>query len=500
MGPFLIISILKNDLLLPQAFFAVCFLLLIFFVIKDKLAAYPLISVYFSGAIHLLPLNLTLMDVFSVALIIYYGIAYLALRQKPIHLGPFPISFPIFVLGLIVLYHNHSFGLKALNSSDEGSRPGIAIMIMVMAYFCGISLATLPVTYLKKIPWYCCFIALFSTVPFLISTYFPSLTPYIYIFSTNVNVDAYVNDLSITATDTGNIGRMGAYAAVGAAVQALLISQYPIYTWWRPERWGIALLSLISFWLTVSAGYRNAVFGFLITTVAGAWCYYSWRAILVPAFLAFAAYLLIGVQMSHMGKSFLPELPMTVQRSLSFLPGDWSQEVKESASSSNDFRNNIQRVYIKEYLNKSPLIGNGFTFDASEAEQVSYIAAHSDTPDLYYQAKGFIISKAFHVGWISLYDCVGIIGSLAFTALGFNMIVILAKSISKERYSHTSVIFGLKVWLFCMLCNSMFGFFLVYGDFKLAFPCLCAYAIILCQIMRISRKSAIAEDLSTYSN
>ena len=44
------------------------------------------------------------------------------------------------------------------------------------------------------------------------------------------------------------------------------------------------------------------------------------------------------------------KLPLIAQRTLSFLPGDWSEDALESAKASNEFRQDIQDVYMKEYL------------------------------------------------------------------------------------------------------------------------------------------------------
>ncbi len=483
LGPYMIVSFLENDFVLPAIFMSICMVCIIFFTVKDRMAVLPLVGTFIVGNSHILPGRLGFMEVFCLALILYYLVAYLALRKMPLHLGYWAISLPIFIVGLIVLYHDRNFGLKALNSTNMGSRPGLILLVVTITYFCGLSVSSPSVKVLRRLPLFCCLAALLSSMPFLITTIFPSLTPYLYIFTDNVNVGAYVNEATPSFESQEGIGRLGVFAGIGGALQLYFVSQYPLFKWWHPKWSWIAIISFICFVLTAMSGYRNSVFSFMLVTVVGAWCYYSWRAAVIPMILAFAVLLFIGFQISGSGNSSLRNLPHMVQRSLSFLPGDWDNEVLESSKSSNDFRKNIIKVYEAEYMTKSPLIGNGFVMDPEEVDYYNgKKSAHLDSN--YREAKGFIVSKAFHTGWISLYDCVGLIGSIGFVMLGINLIWILGSMISNER-SNPTPLFGIKAWLFCMMVASFISYFTVFGDFNATFASYCLIAIILYHIMKI---------------
>src|SRR5258708_27934496 len=151
--------------------------------------------------------------------------------------------------------------------------------------------------------------------------------------------------------------------------------------------------------------------------VAGAWCYYSWRALIILPALA-----VLGMLVAAGHQNQVYRLPLFAQRSISFLPGEWDKEVSDSAKSSNEFRDHIKQVYIAEYLSKSPVLGNGFTYDSAEMENWKIMAAVHDTPDAYYFTKAFITAKLFHVGWISVYDAVGFVGTIALCALNINLL------------------------------------------------------------------------------
>ena len=188
-----------------------------------------------------------------------------------------------------------------------------------------------------------------------------------------------------------------------------LVSVYPMGGWWRPNRWWVALLGIGCCLLVVMGGFRSGLSNFVLMVFAALWCHYSWRALTLLPPVVFVIFLTTAVQDSHLIK-----VPLAAQRSLAFLPGDWDPEVTGSTLSSNEFRQKIQQVYINEDLRKSPLLGNGFSYNSDEFQKMNYLAKTQDTVDGYYATKIFVVGKMFHTGWISVYDSVGLIGSAAF--------------------------------------------------------------------------------------
>ena len=463
------------------------FMLYVFFILKNGSCALPLIGVFFTGKLNFLPIGLSAMAVLTVALIIYYFFEYFALKQGKISIGPYFLFLPIMVIATIVLYHNHSIGLHALGSSTEGSLLSLLMLLGVIGYFCGTSISPPSPSFLSRLPWYCTCVGILSNVPNILSTFFPNLAPYLYHFTDAVNVNAYLESQGVN-TDAE---RNGGMAGMGTFLEICLVAYYPIYTWWRPARWWVPVASFFCFGAVIAGGYRSnlVIFGFIF--MLAMWCYCSWRSfVILPVVLLALFGLSICVQ------SGLVDLPPIMQRSLSFLPGKWDATAVESTTASNDFRQNIINVYKKENLYKSPWIGNGFTFDGAEQAMFENMSKTSETPDHYYTAKAFITGKAFHTGWISLYDGVGLIGSAAFVALGVGMIVKTILFVWRH-VDHHSPLFPLKVWLLCGIAREFVGFFTVYGDIRATFPNLCAYAIVLIQLDRIERGWNVKTVVST---
>jgi hypothetical protein len=248
--------------------------------------------------------------------------------------------------------------------------------------------------------------------------------------------------------------------------------------------------------------------------IVATWCYYSWRSLVLPIIFFMAGLLVVLGSSNHVIDIPLNKLPVTFQRTMSFLPGNWSDDAVQSAKSSNDFRARIQDVYIQEYLDKSPWIGNGFDINTKEFNSYSDALDHGypGQDKLYIEAKTFIEGKMFHTGWISLYDAVGIVGSLAFIVLGWNEIGVAAHFVFGpqkmprsflfplyawflSRRDSRSPLFPLYVWTLCISVNLMFNFVTVFGDFGGTLGYLCVYAIVLSQLYDIENSSDVPTPL-----
>jgi len=263
-------------------------------------------------------------------------------------------------------------------------------------------------------------------------------------------------------------------------------------TWLRPERWWIAGLSLVCVALSISCGYRSNMFDFMLLTMTGVWAYYSWRSILLPIIIMIAGLLFFMASSNDLIDLPLNKLPLIAQRTLSFLPGDWDEDAIASAKASNDFRNNIQDVYVDEYMNKSPLIGNGFSIDKKEFQYYEDALKGGGWADSsYLESKAFIEGKMYHTGWISVYDCVGIIGTLSFVILGWNEIRFVGHFIFGPKADRRSPLFPLYVWILCQLVMTLISFFTVFGDFKTTFMGFVIYGIVLSQLSDIENTTEV---------
>jgi hypothetical protein len=475
LGPLALTSALEGNPTLLLILGASVFLFLIIFVMKERTVVLPVMGLALGGRLNFLPFGLDTVAVLSLGLIFYYFFAYFTMKQRNLITGPRYFFIPILVITAIVVYDLRKLGLyNLLGSGQEGSRGAVMMLLGSIVYFCGISIYSPPRKFLALLPYYCFILSMLAQIPGVISTFFPSTAPILYYITNTVNVDAYKQSIGFSDT----MVRYRAVAGLGGTLALFLVCWYPIYTWWRPYRWWAPILFLLCFGFVAPSGFRSDVAGFFMLVMLALWCYFSWRSLLIlPLVLAGAYVLSLSVS------SGLVPLSLSAQRSLSFLPGKWDPTAVASASSSLDFRANIEKVYIREELYKSPLIGNGFAFDRDQFLKLTQLSMTSETPDGYYQAKSFITAKMFHVGWISLYDALGLIGGAAFLVMLLAMVSIVTYFVSGR--DPADPLLRLKIWLFLNIVGQAIGFFTLFGDARTTYLSMCIYSVVLVHLCRL---------------
>ncbi len=479
LGPYLAVSAVEFNFVPFGVLAATCALFVIFGYLKDAICLLPLIGLFVAGKFNFIPvLHPAPTEIFPLLLIIYYLIAYVALQRKKPLTGPLYFFIPITVMALIMLYHEHSFGLRSAGGGSEGGRGGIFVVVAAIAYICGVSVNSPSPRLMFWTPLVCVAAAGASNISYFVTTYLPGTAPYFYIFTDNINQSAYSSEV----LDSGVIVREGAQGVFGAEVLTFLIAYFPISTWWRPGRWWIIIAAIFCTALVVVAGFRSNLALFGLTILAGLWCFYGWRTLVALPVVALGI-----VTLTSLHTSRIIHLPDSAQRSLAFLPGDWDPGVVENTSASNDFRRKIIDVYLREDAAKNPLLGNGVSYDSDIFERYTYLWKYNEMPDGYYETEAFVVSKQFHNGWISLYDAEGAIGFGAFLAFTLSLVWCSGRMIFQRGVDRRSLLFPLKVWLFCNIFPALFGFFTVFGDFKSAFPYFCFFAILLVHIARIEK-------------
>jgi hypothetical protein len=154
---------------------------------------------------------------------------------------------------------------------------------------------------------------------------------------------------------------------------------------------------------------------------------------------------------------FMDQLPFTIQRSLSFLPLNVSEEVKQNAETSSDWRVEMWKEVVPtvpQYL----LIGKGYAIDSREQEMSMSIAENrSDAQD-----DVAILAQDYHNGPLSLIIPLGIFGVLGFLwFLGAAWHVLLENSRHGDP-AHQQI----NTFLLGFFLVKVLFFFAIYGSFQ----------------------------------
>jgi O-antigen ligase len=214
------------------------------------------------------------------------------------------------------------------------------------------------------------------------------------------------------------------------------------------QPWRLLLLPVILL-AVLMGGYRVNLVTVLLVCVILFYLEGMFRSRLLPVLA------LSGILLAAVALPFIDKMPLTLQRSLSFLPLNISSEARLSADSTVEWRLNIWRELlptIPQYL----LIGKGYSIDAKEMEAESAVSKyHKDTWE-----EGSKMVGDFHNGPLSVIIPLGIFGAIGFLwflIAGFRVLL------NNYRYGEATN-HKINTFLLAYFCTRVIIFFVIFGS------------------------------------
>jgi len=425
-------------------------LFIIYFGFGDKIWLMMPLAMALPFSANFLPLNFSFGEIATGLALVKFIVQYQALEKRRITFGIRSVWWPFFILAGILAVHMLSSGggFRALGSEGYGGRKYLPIFFAVAAYLIILNTPGKSWKTLNRIPLYYGIATVIGLMPSTITLFFPSLTPVFFRLFGTANIYAYYRFTG--DIDTEQAQRIGELSSLGIALLLVLVAYCPVRTWWHPSRWWALFLSLVAFVCVIAGGYRNSVFIFGMIYIVAVLIQ---MGVLRSVLLAIPC--LILLTMLILGNNRVYSLPFTVQRTLSVFPvpgSDWDADVKDAAEMSDGFRKEISDTYLDHYFDWT-LLGHGFNFDPAVADASM---SGPDKPTI----ETFVIKKDFHVGWISLYDGVGIVGCIATI---FLMFALVRQCVELHRIAEIrrAPIF---MWVSCFMISQFSGYFTVFGS------------------------------------
>jgi hypothetical protein len=446
----------EGDILLPLAVATLAAAAWVFFKLGHNIWILIPIALVNPIPLGFLPIKFKAVELAFLMLLAYLLIVHAAMKHRRFDFGPRELLVPFSILLGIIMFHQlqGGIGLKVLGSEAAGARRHLLFFIAAAFYVALLSIQPRNWQLLRRLPSLYFWVMLLGTAPTIFCIYFPEIAMPLGLFNFVVNIDDAINYYG-----GGAVQRVGSWGPLAIALQLLLVSRYPLPTWFQLNRLWIPLVSLAALFLCFLSGFRSNIFYFLVVTGVASVISLRWRCLvfLVPSLLLIA-FMVVGN-----GRWF--NLPGSVQRALSFLPGQWDAVAMADAIASSEFRRNIRNVYMDQYAANSPWFGNGCKIDIRDAgASVDPAFAQS-----YEAIDGFIRRKDFHIGWISAYDTVGIIGFVAFIWLCLAIAWFARRQILAVG---PAALEPVQMWVVCYLAKDIIGFFTVFGDLANVMPSL----------------------------
>lgn len=334
--------------------------------------------------------------------LITFGMAILhrIMQKRPVFLSAPSITIPLLGITAVTLVTaklRDGFGLNIFGASTVGGKGYYFILCGIVGYFAFAS-QTIPRAHAKR---YASLFFLAAALTAVGSTVIYSAGPSFYFLFLIFPVGYAAVQ---AATDQpGAIVRMAGLGIAANAAGFFLLMRFGfrgvMQKWWRL----ILLLGLIA--AGALSGYRSHVVLFGTVAIILFACEGLLRSPVFPALV------LTGLFSFMLMMPFSTHLPLSIQRTFSFLPIEVDSRVQIDAQSSLDWRWQMWRAILPD-LPKYLWLGKGFAQSPTDIYLTTQAVLRGRAPG--YQ--GAILSGDFHSGPLSLYVPFGSFGVLAFLA------------------------------------------------------------------------------------
>ncbi len=475
----LIGSLIGRDLVFPVvALFGVGAILALVLRLRERTWLLIPMFWYLTGNLGFLPLPISVREL-AVLLAFAVFLVFVALRIVPIEsrLGFLDLCVLLNLGYLVTVYLRNPVGVAAFGASMVGGRPYVEIVIAALAYLV-LTRARLLAETARFLPFLMAGPQIAASLLSALTHFLPQLGPVVAKFYSQVEVSSDVTDMSSQGDDV-DADRVVGLEFGNRAASLALISYFSPLSLLNPIRClRFVLFALVCVGFALS-GFRSEIIGFAAYFLLAAYFRNGLlKALQTFACLAIVVAGLIGAQSSGV------HLPLTAQRALSFLPGDWDHEAKTSAEESSEWRYYMWQIALNsnEFI-KNKILGDGFGFSGYELQ----IMTQADDSTV---GNGFIggdpqeaamVVGVFHSGPISAIRYVGWVGlalylTLLFAVAGYAWRLIKAAA--------STPFFPLALFIGLPALFEPIRYIFIYGAFDTGFP----ETIFVCGMLRLLSK------------
>jgi len=419
------------------------------------------------GSIYALPLPLSVRDI-AIILATNTSIAFSVVTGKSSRepWGALQILVAVLCAHVALTFVIHPVGVRALGAETMGARPYFNMLLAACAYWV---IVHMPESYKSvcRVPLWIVTGASFLAVLNLVVFVFPSTTRFILPFYGGVD---YSTLFRSTAADEPEIRRFMQLGIPGLTIIQVLAAYYPPRTFFNPLRVRCYLF-LLSLSMLFAAGYRNTLLYALACLAIASWLHRGWREV---ALWGVAVALFFGILVAGQGRLY--KLPLTAQRALDFLPGQWDEVVTAETKESSEGRFEWWRQILSEGAIKNWWVGDGFGVSQQDFELMAF---RGNTFDF------FTVTGTYHNGPLTTIRYAGVIGLVLFYLL---MIIAAVYAVKCAIRFRGTPLFPLAVFLAIRLVWGPFHFTLIYGSFDTDFPDMMFMVSLLCLATRMSKQ------------
>ena len=397
-------------------------------------------------------------------LFLVFGFLLILMRKLPFRLEFTELEFWLLMVVLLILqaYLRNPVGMNMFGGGSVGGRPYVLFAISLAS---ALLLGSLIIP-ISEIKWLVRLYVSAGLLNFGLSLggyIFPNFGTWFGVATVGTEIKAFAE--SSSDVQVARISFLGETAKnlslwISMKVSPLKACLSPM---WAP-------LVLITFVFAGLSGFRNEMIAIILTyTVA---LFYRGGGLSVVFSCLAATGMLVMIALIN---TIVP-LPGNIQRSLSFLPGTWNQQIAEGASDSTEWRVEMwKEALFTDYWIHNKLLGDGLGFTQQELTWMMSMNENAlggavGSGKLTMQQQHMLITGSYHSGPVSSVRVVGYAGLVIFLIALIRLAVHAHRQIIRCRGTEwypLALLIGIpKVW-------SPFFFVFVFGDFAVAILIFC---------------------------
>jgi len=454
----------SSDMRFVAGIIAVIPAAVIFVKLKTNIWVLLPISWYLTGKFNWLPLPFTVRDLCFMAVIFAFTL-FFATRAFPWKRKTSTLDYLIYInlAWLAIVFARNPVGFWAMQSSMVGGRPYFEIGLAFGAFMI---LSRVQIT---------AFIAKIFPLFFVVPAWCVGILD---VIGRLVPQTGYVLNSIYSGVGTGGataafqaeaeLGttRMTGLLSAGLSSILALCAKYNPITLISPLYPHRVMMLTIAFGAIFLSGFRNALLfsflAFLLSSILRGRLRDLWVAGGVGVI---ALVLLISMQGSVL------QLPLTMQRALSWLPGDWNQEAAMDADESSRWRFEMWGwAWNDNRILRDRVWGQGFGLSIDDMNLIaSSLTAGGGGASLLggSDRENFMITGAFHNGPLSTIKYIGIVGLCLYYPLMCYMAVLAWRLCKRARGSSA---FTLALFVSIPIIYEPFNFVVVFGGLDSNYP------------------------------
>lgn len=306
-------------------------------------------------------------------------------------------------LGTVFL--RNPVGVRALGSSLVGGKPYVDFLLAVMAYII-LSRCRIDARQARLIPWWNMALIVVTGLIATLVVFVPSvgmvLGKFYSAFATFGIAEEGASDVEVGET------RLVTLNNAGSALVLFALSMASPFEFLKHNNLKLFVSYLAGILMILLSGFRNGIFtAFALTGLA---------CVIRDRFVGAVKILMIMFMLatSFVGLSFLGlTLPLTAQRALSFLPGDWDPRALQAADASTEWRVHMWEVALAsdQYI-RNRFFGDGFGFTSREFDMMmnQHYGGGGGFQGEDAKIESHLIQGTFHSGPLSAVKRVGYVG------------------------------------------------------------------------------------------